>query len=236
MGAGHGRARGWHSSSQGTPKAAASRAGCCEKRTQEISGRPSCASGSMQVHSVGLEGDAQAEEAEEDAPVGERGLQVAAEQPRHPDVAARMAQPADMATGAGARGARVPLRPPARRREASRAREPGAEERRRRRKAGRPRLAAFPPRAEEGAGLRLPWAPRPGPRFPAWCRARVSPPPHHTQVSALPRLREILQGATCHYPVTIQLRVFPVSYPTPKSGGPCTPIGELGKLKACDVQ
>lgn len=50
-------------------------------------------------------GDAQAE-AEEDAPVGERGLQVAAEQPRHADVAAH--GPGRRARGCWSGRARVP--------------------------------------------------------------------------------------------------------------------------------
>lgn len=65
-----------------------SRQSCCEKKTQEIDLGERAVRLAAQVQQRGpQEGDAQAE-AEEDAPVGERGLQVAAEQPRQAAVAA----------------------------------------------------------------------------------------------------------------------------------------------------
>lgn len=162
------------------------------------------------------EGDAQAE-AEEDAPVGERGLQVAAEQPRHPDVAAH--GPGRRARGywcgrARCPSAASPARPPAGGPAGPGSPGPGEG----RGRAGRGRRARGPalgPR--ERPGRRACRGHRVRARaFPAWCRARVSPP-HHTQVSALPRLREILREPLVTPPRLPSSSVsFQSPYPAPR--------------------
>lgn len=184
-----GRAGGWHSRPlEDAPEGAAQQEAelLREEDPGDLGQRAARLAAQVQQRGP-QEGDAQAE-AEEDAPVGERGLQVAAEQPRHPDVAAH--GPGRRARGCWCGRARCPsaaspARPPAGGR-ASRPGSPGPGEGRGRVGRGRPaRGPALGPRERRVRARAVPVAglaasPHPGSHPPP---AAGDPP-----------------GATCHPP------------------------------------